>query len=96
MDKERMRAHVVMPRELVEEVDALVGHRRRSDFMTEAVREKVLRARRDKVLRETAGALAEADAPDWSTPEDVSAWVRKSRDTDEAGFREAWREGEDA
>ena len=89
MDDERVRAHVVMPRELVKEVDDLVGHRRRSEFMTEAVREKLLRARRDKVLRETAGALT-GDYPEWETPEKVSAWVRKSREHDEAGYRDAW------
>lgn len=64
--------------------------------MTEAVREKVLRARREKVLRETAGALADADYPDWDTPEKVSAWVRRSREDAEAGFRDAWGDGEEA
>lgn len=95
MGTERVRAHVVMPRELIEEVDKLVGQRRRSDFMAEAVREKVLRARRDKVLRETAGALAGSDYPDWDTPEKVSTWVRRSREGAEAGFRAAWGEGEE-
>lgn len=96
MGNERVRAHVVMPRELIEEVDKLVGHRRRSDFMTEAVRERLLRARREQVLRETAGALAASDYPEWETPEKVSAWVQKSRELDEEGFRGAWGGRDDA
>jgi metal-responsive CopG/Arc/MetJ family transcriptional regulator len=94
MGEERVRTHVVIPRELVEEVDELVGHRRRSDFMTEAVREKLQRARRERVLRESAGALT-GEYPAWATPEKVSAWVRENRELDEAGFRQAWGEREE-
>ncbi len=79
-----------MPRELVADADRLVGPRRCGDFMTEAVREKVLRIRRERVLRETAGALAASGYPEWQTPEQVSAWVRRGRERDDAGFRAAW------
>jgi metal-responsive CopG/Arc/MetJ family transcriptional regulator len=36
-----LRAHIVVPEDLLREVDALVGHRKRSDFFVEAAREKI-------------------------------------------------------
>ena len=87
MGKEDMRTHVVMPRELVDAVDALVGQRRRSQFVTEAVQQRVAQLRREKALRETAGILKPEDHPEWATPELVSAWVRASRAQDEERFQ---------
>ncbi len=72
-----MRAHVVLPEELVEEVDRLAGKRRRSQVVEEAIREKLGAA-----LRESAGALSPGDYPEWSTPERTSEWVRSMRQRD--------------
>lgn len=83
--RETMRTHVVLPKELVEEVDRLVGQRKRSAFLTEAVSEKVARERRDRALARTAGFLAPGSHPEWASPEDVSAWVRELRAFDRAG-----------
>ena len=79
MASETMRTHIVFPRDLVDAVDALVGQRKRSAFVTEAVEEKVERERLGRALAETAGSLAAEDYPEWDTPEKISAWVRKSR-----------------
>ncbi len=87
MENERVRAHIMMPRELVAEVDELVGERRRSQFVVEAVRERLARARRDKVLKETAGILKDADYPHWATPEKTSAWVRAQRRLDDESLQ---------
>ena len=43
------RTHVIAPKELIKEVDQLVGPRRRSDFITAAVDEKL---KREKLLRD--------------------------------------------
>ena len=82
MSKEHFRTHVVLPREVVEAVDRLVGHRRRSQFMAEAVQEKLRRENLKAALDATAGSLKDADIPHWATPEQTSAWVRELRRED--------------
>ena len=75
----RRRAHVVMPQELIEEVDELVGPRRRSRFVQEAVEEKLRRLRRIRAYDDFADSLADADIPGWETSESTIEWVRAQR-----------------
>lgn len=82
MSTESFRVHVVIPKEIVEEVDRLVGQRKRSAFVVEALIEKLQRERLGRALAETAGFLAKEDHPEWATPELTSAWVRKLRAVD--------------
>lgn len=87
MSKDRLRAHVVVPEDLLREVDALVGSRKRSDFFVEAAREKVDRVKLRKAAHELAGFLKEADTPHWNSPEATSEWVRSlRRESDERAF----------
>jgi len=71
------RAHVLLPQDLVKEIDSIVGPRRRSAFLVETARDAV---RRTKLLR-----FLEDDAPsgqdkDLSEPADSAArWVRQLR-----------------
>ena len=74
------RAHVVMPEDLIQAVDALVGTRRRSQFIAEAVAGELRRRRLRAAIAEMDGALADADIPGWETPESAAAWVRALRD----------------
>jgi metal-responsive CopG/Arc/MetJ family transcriptional regulator len=74
-----MRTHVVLPDDLVKEVDALVGKRRRSAFIAEAAQDRLRRERLARVLEETAGAFKAEDHPEWATSKNVAAWVRKQR-----------------
>jgi len=74
-----MRAHIVLPDDLVEEVDRLVGKRKRSAFFVEAARERLRREKLLLAMKEAAGALKTEDYPHWATPEKVAAWVRKVR-----------------
>jgi metal-responsive CopG/Arc/MetJ family transcriptional regulator len=79
-----MRTHVILPVELVAEVDRLVGARRRSRFVEEAIRGQLRREKMATALRESAGSL-KGDYPEWETPEKVSAWVaERRREDDEA------------
>lgn len=78
-----MHTHVVIARELVEAVDRLVGGRKRREFVADAIREKLEREQLGRALERTAGFLAPGSHPEWETPEQVSAWVRNLRATDE-------------
>jgi len=46
-----MRAHVVLPEELVREVDRLTGPRKRSQFIEDAVRMKLQLAKQGEALK---------------------------------------------
>jgi hypothetical protein len=78
-----MRTHVVMPRDVVETIDTLVGRRGRSKFLAEAAEEKLRRLRLLRAANEVAGSLASVDIPGWETPEAVSEWVRSMRRADQ-------------
>ena len=73
------RTHVIAPKELIEEIDRIVGPRRRSEFITDAVAEKL---KREKLLQATRSALKLPpvdDIPAWETPESTSKWLRNGR-----------------
>lgn len=81
------RTHVVLPDELVSQIDALVGQRKRSAFLAEVAEREV---RRRRLLN-----LLEKPGPFWK-PEDHTeieeaggayAWVKKMRHESEQGFR---------
>jgi hypothetical protein len=83
------RAHVILPVDVVADIDKLVGKRGRSAFLAElAQREIKLRRQRD-VLQETAGAWKSQDHPELAQGAD--AWVRKIRDLDTQRFEELER-----
>lgn len=77
-----MRTHVSLPSDLVEEVDRVVGARRRSRFVEQAIRGHLRRERMAAALRESAGSLKD-DYPEWDTPEKVSEWVAEGRREDD-------------
>ena len=78
------RAHVMVPAVLVEEVDALVGPRRRSEFFAAAISEKLARARLLKAAEELGGSLRDVDIPGWETSEAAVEWVHNLRREPEA------------
>ena len=76
---ERRRAHVVLPDELLRDVDARVGQRRRSEFIQEAIEEKLTRLNRVEAFEQVVGSLKGVDTPGWETPEAVAKWVHDLR-----------------
>ncbi len=74
-----MRTHVILPEDLVNAVDAKAGKGKRSQFIEEAIREKLRKEILLSALEETAGILSAEDHPEWATSEKVAAWVRESR-----------------
>jgi metal-responsive CopG/Arc/MetJ family transcriptional regulator len=94
MSKTMVRTHILLPRELVEAVDKLVGERKRSQFVAEAVATKLQLERQSAALRATAGILKDVDYPEWSTPEKVSEWVRQLRREDDEATERSLRRPE--
>ena len=74
-----MRAHVVVPDDLIAEVDELVGPRKRSEFFVEAVRDRLRRERLKVAAEAAAGSLVGVDTPGWETSESATEWVREQR-----------------
>lgn len=83
-----MRAHVVIPPDLLEEVDRLVGSRRRSQFFTTAIEEKVQRVKLASAARKAVGSLSDVPIPGWESSVEAAEWVRVSRRTDEQRTRQ--------
>lgn len=74
-----VRTHFIAPKDLIKEVDRLVGARHRSQFLTEAAAEKL---KREKLLRFTREVMKLPPAegiPEWETPESTSNWVHDGR-----------------
>ncbi|MBI4318183.1 MAG: hypothetical protein HY675_06810 [Chloroflexi bacterium] len=92
MSKEAVRTHVLIPKELIDSIDELVGTRNRSRFFAEAVEEKLSRARLVKAARKLKGSLAGADIPGWESSESAAEWVRTSRRRDDEKLAKTWRE----
>lgn len=76
----RKRAHVVLPGDLLAEVDALVGPRGRSAFLTEVIRREVNRRRLLQMLSGPEPILKDADYPELRDGSD--AFVHKLREAD--------------
>ena len=74
-----MRTHLILPEGLVKRIDGVVGKRKRSRFVEEAVREKLRKETLLAAVEQTAGVLADGGHSQWSTPEGAAAWVRDTR-----------------
>lgn len=74
-----VRTNLLLPRELVEEVDRYAGPRGRSRYVAEALEARLRKDRLREAVRATAGRLRVEDYPDWATPDKVVEWVRARR-----------------
>jgi len=84
-----MRTNLVLPRELVAEVDRVAGPRGRSRFVAEVLERAVRRERQREALRAGVGMLADEPGMEhWSTPDRVVQWVTEQR----SGGRDPWQE----
>lgn len=75
---DRRRAHVVLPDELLREIDTRVGQRRRSEFIQEAIEDTLSRLRRVEAF-ERAIATPTEGVSAWNTSESAAEWVRDLR-----------------
>jgi hypothetical protein len=77
-----MRVHVVISDEVVRDVDRVVGARERSQFIEQAVREKLRRGAQDWAIDFGAGLFVRANAAYGPMAEDAAEWVRRQRRVD--------------
>jgi hypothetical protein len=75
------RAHILLPQDLVREIDAIVGPRGRSAFLVETAREAVRRKKLLRFLESDAPAWTDADHPELANG--AAAWVRGLRQENE-------------
>lgn len=81
-----VRTNLLLPADLVKQVDHFAGPRGRSRYVAEALERSVRQDRLREVIDQTAGAWA--DNPLWKSSEDVVDWVRALRAPD----RDPWAE----
>jgi hypothetical protein len=75
------RAHILLPYELVKEIDSIVGPRGRSAFLVETAREAVRRRKLLRFLESEIPAWKDADHPEMAVG--AAAWVRGLRQESE-------------
>jgi metal-responsive CopG/Arc/MetJ family transcriptional regulator len=74
-----VRTNLLLPKDLVDEVDHFAGARGRSRYVAEALRARLKRDRLKEVIEKTAGAWTPNDYPEFATSEMVVDWVRARR-----------------
>ncbi|MGI9075578.1 MAG: hypothetical protein ACR2JB_30585 [Bryobacteraceae bacterium] len=79
------RPHVVIPEQLVKEIDTFVGSRQRSSFLTQAAERELMRLRQLKALDSAAGAWKDSNHPELK--QGSAKWVRKLRQQNEARLK---------
>lgn len=82
-----VRTNLLLPRELLDEVDRYAGPRGRSRYVAEALSERLRRDRLREVVAATAGAWR--DHPLFPTSEAVVDWVRERRQEQTDAGKEA-------
>ena len=78
------RAHILLPQELVCEIDAIVGPRKRSAFLVETARAEIRRRRLLQFLQSDEPAWKEKDHPEFA--KGSAAWVREQRQSGQARY----------
>lgn len=79
-----MRTNVVLPDNLVAEIDRIAGARKRSEFIAEAARERIEREKLEKAFGEARGILK--DDPRFSTSAKVHKYIRDFRKKNSVRF----------
>lgn len=74
-----VRTNLLLPAELVRELDEVAGPRNRSRFVAEAVAYKLHREKLRRAFDAARGMLKREDYPHWATSEMVVEWVREMR-----------------
>jgi hypothetical protein len=80
------RTHVILPVDVVADIDKLVGKRGRSAFITEIARDEIQRRQQRNALRAARGAWKDEDHPELK--DGAAAWVSQMRSESETRFQE--------
>jgi len=81
------RTHIVIPQDLVAEIDIIVGKRGRSAFLTQAAEKELMRLRQIKALESATGSWKDKDHPELKQGADK--WVKKLRQDYDQRFEKA-------
>jgi len=79
------RTHVVLPADLISQIDTLVGKRKRSRFLADLASREVKRLHLLKALKRAAGSWKDEDHPELKNG--AAAWIEQLRQEDEERFR---------
>jgi hypothetical protein len=79
------RAHVVLPEDLVREIDKIAGSRGRSTFLADQARREIKRQQLLQLFKRKEPIWKDADHPELK--DGAAAWVRKMRALDEVRFQ---------
>ena len=71
------RAHVILPVDVVADIDKLVGKRGRSAFLAELAQREIKLRRQREALRDAAGAWKDEDHPELA--HGAAAWISRIR-----------------
>src|SRR2546425_11237619 len=85
------RTHILLPEDLIQEIDELVGTRGRSAFLVDTARNEVRRQRLLQFLQNKEAVWKDEDHPELA--EGAAAWGRRSRAEDEASRSRKRRRG---
>ncbi len=77
---------MILPVEVVADIDKLVGKRGRSAFLAEVARDEIQRRQQRSALRDATGAWKDEDHPELK--DGAAAWVSQMRAESEARFQE--------
>jgi hypothetical protein len=81
------RAHIVLPQDLVAEIDSVVGPRGRSAFLVETARAELRRRKLLAFLHSKEQVLSDEDHPELA--DGSAAWVHKLRSEGEKRISKA-------
>lgn len=87
------RAHVIIPEDIVQSIDMLVGKRKRSKFITEAAKKELKRLKLKKALEKAKGAWSDKDHPEFARKGGTYKWVRALREIEEKRLKKAPKNG---
>lgn len=87
---QRRRTLIQVPPDLVVEIDALVGPRKRSAFLVELARREIKRQKLLKVFENKEPIWRDVDHPEFAGESD--AWVREMRAEAEKRFERSQQE----
>jgi hypothetical protein len=83
------RTHVVLSAQLVKDIDAIVGSRQRSSFLTQAAEHELMRLRQLKALKAAAGSWKDKDHPELKGG--AAKWVDKLRSQELGASDKFWK-----
>ena len=84
MEGKLQRLNISFPRKVADELSSLIPPGKRSKLVVEATKKALQKLKLLKVLDRTAGTWTDINHPDLKRIEDVRAWVRKLRQSDES------------